>query len=241
MPAVAKRRLTCGPMVSTDSDAELPFREVIHAEALAWLSSHAAEPFTSVVTSLPDVSELPDLDFEAWRNWFVAAARQVIEWVPEDGLAIFFQSDVRYGGAWVDKGYLVLRAAEQAAASLVWHKIVCRHAPGTISQGRAAYSHLICVARRARGTPRRPGPDVLADTGFKPHPKSMGVAACQLACRFLRDETETRLVVDPFCGYGTLLAVANGFGFSARGIDKSTRCCRAARKLSLPVEQAPAD
>lgn len=228
-------------MVAADSGAEVPFREVIHAEALAWLASHPAEPLTSVVTSLPDASELPDLDFDAWRAWFVSAARQVIEWVPEDGLAMFFQSDVRHAGAWVDKGYLVLRAAEEALASLVSHKIVCRHAPGTISLGRAAYSHLICVSRRPRATPRRPGPDVLADTGFKPHAKSMGVAACRLACRFLRDETATRLVVDPFCGYGTLLAVANEFGFSARGIDKSARCCRAARKLTLPAEEPHAD
>ena len=54
-------------------------RTVVQAEALAWLSEHPAAEGTSVVTSLPDRSELPALDFEAWRAWFVGAARTV-EW-----------------------------------------------------------------------------------------------------------------------------------------------------------------
>ena len=35
----------------------------------------------------------------------------------------------------------------------------------------------------------------------------MGVTACEVACRYLADETETRTIVDPFCGRGTVLAV----------------------------------
>jgi DNA modification methylase len=66
--------------------------------------------------------------------------------------------------------------------------------------------------------------------------KATGVEACALACRFLLAETATRLVVDPFCGQGTVLAVANALGLDAVGVDHSQRCCRAARKLRLPVE-----
>jgi DNA modification methylase len=65
----------------------------------------------------------------------------------------------------------------------------------------------------------------------------MGVRACALACRFLRDETTTTLVVDPFCGHGTALAVANAYGFAALGIDRSARQCRAARRLTLTPEE----
>lgn len=63
----------------------------------------------------------------------------------------------------------------------------------------------------------------------------MGVNACQLACRFLLEETSTRLVVDPFCGHGTVLAVANAMGLDALGIDLSVRQCRAARKLVVEL------
>lgn len=215
--------------------ATSPRREVHCADALGWLRDNPAAPGTSVVTSLPDVSELPELGFDGWRAWFLDAARAVIAWVPSDGVAIFFQSDVRHGGAWIDKGYLVQRAAEDGGAVLVFHKIVCRHPPGTITHGRAAYSHLLCVASRERSAPSHPGPDVLADAGFKPSTKSMGVEACRLALRFVLAETGAKRVVDPFCGQGTLLAVANAMGLDAVGIDKSQRACRAARKLDVTL------
>ncbi len=210
-----------------------PTREVIQADALRWLVEQPAAPQTSVITSLPDVSELPELGLDGWRSWFYDAACQVVGWLPADGVAIFFQSDIRYRGVWVDKGYLVLRAAESLGGQLLWHKIVCRRAPGTITHGRASYSHLICVSRVARDAPKRPGPDVLPDAGFMPYPKAMGAEAARLACRFLLDETPTRLVVDPFCGRGTVLAVANALGLNALGVDRSARACRAARGLKL--------
>ena len=59
----------------------------------------------------------------------------------------------------------------------------------------------------------------------------MGVEACRVACRFLREETATRVVVDPFCGHGTVIAVANLLGLDAIGVDRSRKCCRAARAL----------
>ncbi|MEO6601724.1 MAG: DNA methyltransferase, partial [Polyangiaceae bacterium] len=163
-------------------------------------------------------------------------ARAVLSWVPDPGLVIFFQSDIRANGAWVDKGYLVQRAAEAEGRTLLWHKIVCRHAPGSISHGRANYSHLLCFARAPRERVRHPGPDVLPDAGFKPWSKAMGVEACRLACRFLREESETKIVVDPFCGHGTALAVANRLGFDALGVELSTRKVRAAKRLELPAE-----
>ncbi|HWZ89969.1 MAG TPA: hypothetical protein VNW92_14000 [Polyangiaceae bacterium] len=211
----------------------LPARQIIQAEACAWLAENPAPLGASVITSLPDVSEVPERGFEGWKAWFVEAARSVLRWVPEPGLVIFFQSDIRHAGVWVDKSYLVQRAAELEGRALVWHKIVCRRPPGTIAHGRASYSHLLCFARKPRTNVTHPGPDVLADAGHMPWSKAMGVDACRLACRFLREETDTRIVVDPFCGHGTALAVANHFGFDALGIELSTRKVRAARRLVL--------
>ena len=184
---------------------------------------------------MPDLSELPERSFEDWRAWFVGVARRVIRWVPDEGVAIFYQSDIRHLGTWIDKGYLVMRAAEEESARLVWHKIVCRKPPGTITHGRASYSHMICVTR-ARGRAsetKRPGPDVLPDAGFMPWSKAMGVQACRVACRYLVDEGATRVVVDPFCGHGTVLAVANELGMDAIGVDVSTKRCKAARRLCI--------
>ena len=211
----------------------IPGRTVIQAEAIAWMASAPAPEGASVVTSLPDTSELPALGFDAWRSWFVGAARAVIRWVPGDMVAVFYQSDIRREGAWIDKGYLVMRAAEEEQASLLWHKIVCRRPPGTVALGRPSYSHMLCVARAARTGVRSPGPDVLPDAGPMSWSRAMGLTACRVACRYLRDETGTRVVVDPFCGRGTSLAVANSMGLDAIGVDLGALRCRAARALVL--------
>jgi hypothetical protein len=210
-------------------------RTVVHAEAVAWLTANPAPAGASIITSMPDVSELSNRSLDAWRAWFVAAATRILEWLPDDGVAIFFQSDIRHEGCWIDKGYLIMAAAERLTprpAPLIWHKIVCRHPPGSISQGRPTYSHMLCFARAPLPAVTRPGPDVLAAAGHMPWKRAMGEAACRVACRFLRDETPTRLVVDPFCGQGTALAVANAFGFEAIGVDLSTSRCRIAAELT---------
>lgn len=207
----------------------------MEADALVWLAETPAPAGASVITSLPDVSELPHLDLAGWRAWFHDAARAVMRWVPEGGVAIFYQSDVRHRGVWIDKGYLVLRAAEDEGMVLRWHKIVCRHPPGTIALGRPSYSHMLCVAKTVGEPPRRPGPDVLPDAGHMPWSRAMGVEACRVACAYLRNETGASLIVDPFCGRGTVLAVANAMGFDALGVDLGKKRCRAARALTLPA------
>jgi hypothetical protein len=211
-----------------------PRRTIVHADALAWLAANPANPNASVVTSLPDVSELPALTLDAWQTWFIAAARQVLAWVPDAGAAVFFQSDIRVAGAIIDKGYLVMRAAEEARFALLWHKIVCRKPPGTVAFGRPSWSHMLCFRRTPPPRVRAMGPDVLADAGFMPWSRAMGVTACRAACTYLRDELGTREIVDPFCGKGTVLAVANTMGLDALGVELSAKRCRAARTLTIP-------
>jgi hypothetical protein len=210
---------------------------VVQAEALAWLREHPARPTDAIVTSLPDVSELPELGpgLDGWQTWFLAAAAQLMRWPEPGSVSLFFQSDIRHGGRWIDKAYLIQKAAERAQASLLFHKIVCRHPPGTPTQGRASYSHLLAFTTGAELMPKRPSPDVLPDAGEMPWSRAMGTRACEAACRFLLDETPARRVVDPFCGKGTVLAVANALGLDALGIDVSAKRCRAARTLEGAV------
>ncbi len=208
-------------------------RTVIQGDALEWLRANRPLRGASVVTSLPDLSEVPRLGFDGWRRWFEEAALATMASVSDEGVAIFFQSDIRHAGTWVDKGALVMRAAERAGARLLFHKIVCRKPPGTITFGRASYSHMLGFARTLQPPPGRAGPDVLPDAGFMPATNSMGVNACVDACRFVVAATATRTIVDPFCGSGTVLAVANDMGLDAIGVDLSARRCRQARKLIL--------
>jgi hypothetical protein len=96
---------------------------------------------------------------------------------------------------------------------------------------------MLCVARAPRPTPKRPGPDVLPDAGLMPWSRAMGVRACEAACAYLRDEVAERsVVVDPFCGRGTVLAVANAMGLDSLGVELSAKRCRAARSLVVDLD-----
>jgi len=217
--------------------AERPYgqRTVYSEYAVAWLQARETLAGCSVVTSLPDVSELSPLSLAEWKQWFVHTAELVMRRVPDDGVAIFYQTDVKKAGAWVDKGYLVSRAAEAAGCETLWHKVVCRRPPGTVTFGRPAYSHMLCFSRGVRVDLGKATPDVLPEAGEVTWTRGMGVQACVLACRFILAHTPTRTVVDPFCGHGTALAVANALGLDAVGVELSRKRAKKARALRMPV------
>ena len=65
----------------------------------------------------------------------------------------------------------------------------------------------------------------------------MGVNAAVLACAFVRAVSERQgspaCVIDPFCGEGTALCVANELGMDACGVELSRRRCRVSLGLRL--------
>ena len=94
-------------------------RRVVHcADAIPWMWERGVIAGACAVTSLPDVSEV-GMSLEAWRPWFIDAARLVVEAVPDGSAAIFFQSDIKRDGVWIDKGALVMRAAQAFGARCV--------------------------------------------------------------------------------------------------------------------------
>jgi len=200
-------------------------------DGLAWLASAALPATHAVVTSMPDASERPDLPFDAWRAWFIDAAAQVCTAVAPDGVAVFYQTDVLREGRWIDKGHLVALGAERAGVACLVHKVVCRAAPGTPTYGRPGYAHLLAFSRDVRLPTALATPDVVPALGEMSWSKAMGTAACEAAVAFLRAATPCRVVVDPFCGHGTVLAVANAHGLDAIGVECVRRRAARARRL----------
>jgi hypothetical protein len=144
---------------------------------------------------------------------------------PPDGVAIFYQTDVVRRGVWVDKGYLASKAADEMGYGTLWHRIVLREA-------RPGYTHMLCFSRDVR-RPAAATVDVLPDAGATSWTRGMGVRACEAACRFVLEATSSRAIVDPFCGRGTVLAVANALGLDAIGVEICRRRAQRARSLRL--------
>jgi hypothetical protein len=202
------------------------------ADAIAWLQARGGMPGAAAVTSLPDVSEM-HLDLRAWREWFLTAVGLVVAGVPAEAAAVFFQSDIKRDGVWIDKGAMVVRAAEDAGAHVLFHKIVCRRQPGLLTHGRPGYTHLIAVSRRLKCPDVLPIPDIVVDAGRQPWVRAMGIRAAAQAVRIVRDNAGAEVVIDPFCGVGTVLAVANRLGLPAIGVDRSPKRCDRARQLEV--------
>src|SRR4051812_4178693 len=125
-----------------------PARVVHTGDGVAWLRDAALPADCAVVTSPPDSSEMPKLGLEGWREWFVETAALACSKTHDDAVTIFFQTDVKLEGVWVDKGFLVQLGAERAGAKQLFHKIVCRAPLGTTTFGRPAYAHLLCFSKR---------------------------------------------------------------------------------------------
>lgn len=206
-------------------------RVIHHGDGIEFLSRSRLPDDHAIVTSLPDHSELPQLGIEGWRRWFIDTVALACQAVADEAVAIFYQTDVKHDGRWIDKSHLVMCGADAAGSHALWHKIVCRVAPGTITFGRPAYAHCICVSRTRRLSPGASTPDVLPSLGAMSWSRAMGSAACEAAVKFVAT-TSARTVVDPFCGVGSVLAVANAHGLDAIGVEISRRRAARARKLT---------
>jgi hypothetical protein len=206
----------------------------VHAvDAIEWLKTAEIPPHSSLLGSLPDISEFPTLTLSEWKTWFTNTAELILSKTPEMGVTLFYQSDIKVEGTWVDKAYLCQKAAEKLGHELLWHKILCRAPAGVITMGRPAYSHLLCFSKKLRVDPGKSLPDVLPDLGEKTWERGMGLNACLLIGKFLSEQTTTKTLINPFCGQGSMLATANAFGLEAIGIEKSPKRAEKARHITL--------
>ncbi|MBC7427761.1 MAG: SAM-dependent methyltransferase [Bacteriovorax sp.] len=211
-------------------------REVFCADALVWLESQSKESLagSSLVASMPDISEFTNFSLAQWKEWFTNTAALIMSRTPDDGVVVFYQSDIKYEGEWVDKAYLVQKAAEQEGLALLWHKIVCRVDPGVATFGKPAYSHIICFSKNIRlHDMSRSTTDVIPELGEKTWVRGMGLENCLMIANFIATQTKSTTVVQPFCGEGSLLAAAAKKGLHGIGIERSPKRAEKARHLII--------
>ena len=212
-------------------------RVVYCEDALIWLQNSPVLEGCSLIASMPDISEFHGMLIDEWKEWFIKTATLVLSRTPDDGVTIFYQSDIKVDGVWVDKGYLCQKAAEALGHELLWHKIVCRILPGKITFGRPSYSHVLCFSKGVRihdlGNSTA---DVIPEIGEKTWERGMGLEACLMIGKFIIEHTKTLTLVHPFCGQGAMLAVANKLGLAGIGIERSPKRAELARTLTFNEE-----
>jgi hypothetical protein len=212
-------------------------REVVVDDAVAFLRGRAFAG-CSIVSSIPDVSET-GMAMPAWLVWFADVARLLVEKLPDDGLLVLTQTDIRKEGRWIDKSFLVQRAALEAGAVLLSRKIICRKPAGSVSTSRAAFTHLLVFSRgKLVLDPLRPEvvPDVLADGGQVTWTRGLGERAALACVDVVVRYAPSLTVVDPFCGEGMVLAAANHRGRHALGCERNSK--RAAKARTLVIKKA---
>ncbi|CAE7307165.1 pks3, partial [Symbiodinium sp. CCMP2456] len=228
--------------------AEL-LREVRCEDAIPWLRSTRLPPCCGVLTGVPDIHELDSmLSIEGYIDWFQTVVKLVLQAIPEDGRAIFMQTDVKVtrdgqhgrnasGGSywqWLDKAHLALQAASQVPrARLLWHRVIFsgKLQAGGRSGFSAGYTHYLCFTTgdADEALDRGAFPDVIRK-GLSTWTSGSGAHAVQLACSYLKAQG-ILTVVDPFCGEGSVLAIANALGLSSLGLEKSAKRARQAETL----------
>jgi hypothetical protein len=203
-------------------------RTILCTDAVGWLDAN--RDVGAIVTSLPDADEI-GLSMPEWARWFRNAVALCVRASSPMSPVVFYQTDRKFAGRLISKASLVLDAAATEGASPLWHKIAVRGGIGKVDFYRPGFSHLIAVSRIGRSGGATP--DVL-DAGRPVYRNGIGIEVARLAVNFASGKDRVR-VVDPFCGRGTIPAVADALGLDSIGIDIDPEQARASGLLHLSL------
>ena len=232
-------------------------REILCIDAVKWLEDFQSDFKGSIFTGLPDLSELLSIfsgktlneKAEEYEAWFLYVLELIFKRLSEGHFAIFYQTDTKVTTSqgvvvkWIDKSYLCSSAASRYNCALCWHKIASNY-ESSIQTNRPKYSHILCFSKGEikYHTSAFDVPDVI-DRGLMNWPNAIGLEACILCIAFLKYVANSNLIYNPFCGRGTVVAVANYFGIRCIGIEILPKRCRKCltKNMSTFIESIPED
>lgn len=198
----------------------MPNKRIICADAIEWLGKAKVG---AIVTSPPDAEEI-GMTLDNWRLWFLNAARLCFR--ASGGPVVFYVTDRKNEGQTYSKPALIFEAS--AGTPMAWHKIALRRDVGAVDLHRPGFSHLIAFG--ARSGPATPDTFIRGKTLY---PNGTGLVAARVAVEWAMRYSDE--IADPFCGRGTIPAVAEALGASAIGVDIDPDQCERAQSCALSV------
>jgi hypothetical protein len=203
---------------------------IICADAFDWLKKQSNHSLDTVVTGIPDLDELENLQSknitkEQYIHFFKDAVNLVFKKVRPDEYAILMQTDRKWQGEWIDKSFLANTVAQVHGMKLLWHKVI-QNREGVYLQ-RPTYTHLMAFSKL--GTPGEAFPDIVS-CGQHLYKNGTSPNATCYVMNFLNKKGITN-IVDPFVGRGTIPFIAKLFKIDCLGIDIDPEQCEYARNL----------
>jgi hypothetical protein len=200
-------------------------KTVICADSFEWLPANRDQG--SIVTSLPDASEIGIKDLNEYEKWVRRAATECFLSASEDCPVIFIQTDRRKGGRQFSKANLLMNIAAEQGWFLLWHKIELTADVGKSNLYRPTFRNMVCFGR-GKMTAGQATPDVVPKSK-RLYDMAFGFEAARACLEFCKKSSNR--VLDPFCGHGTVPHVAEELGMDSVGVDTDPECCEAARNF----------
>jgi hypothetical protein len=223
-------------------------RTILQQDALNFLREFETMSLSGdFFTSIPDYSEISQQfinGIEDYKDWFQSTSELIFSKAQK--FVIFLQTDIRLQTdnsevvEFIDKSTIIQIAAKIQHFKLVWHKI-CIH--GEKLDGRATthkpnWSHLLCFSRldvSPYDIKLWSVPDVFP-RGPVVWSRGIGLHAAIVGLSFLLVIANSSSIIDPFCGQGTVLAVAEALGIPSIGCELSRKRCKKSGTLDLRAD-----
>lgn len=201
-------------------------KTIICADSFEWLPANRDQG--SIITSLPDASELGIDDLEEYEKWLRRAATECFLSASEDRPVIFVQTDRRKGGRQLSKVNLLINIAQEQGWFLLWHKIELAAKVGKSNLYRPTFRNIVCFGRGKMSAGQATA-DVIPPSK-RLYEMAFGFEAARVCVEFCKKFSNR--VCDPFCGYGTVLHIAEGLEMDSVGVDIDPQVCKVAKTSS---------
>lgn len=180
-----------------------------------------------IITSLPDPEEI-GIKIKDYKNWLREALTCLIISSHKDGVYFFYQTNRKHDGKILDKNHIITDFMLKNGMNKIMEKIILKQEPGIINRYRPTYTNLFAFSWLLKAG--EPTPDVIY-AGEMLYKNAMGMNAIKFCLDYVKKYVETTVIFDPFCGQGSVLKMANDYGYDAIGIDILPEQCKIAETI----------